>query len=116
MGDKVIDRATACAILGASMDVTFKNRSLDRLETDASYSAGFSDVIVKSYRKAMEHIRAASDERTLYTRRSFRFEKLSGHRKGQYSMRLNIQWRLIVELHGDGSKTTISVVEIIDYH
>lgn len=98
------------------MEVTFKNRSLDRLETDASYSAGFSDVIVKSYRKAMQHIRAASDERTLYTRRSFRFEKLSGNRKGQYSMRLNIQWRLIVELHGGGSETTISVVEISDYH
>jgi toxin HigB-1 len=98
------------------MEVTFKNRSLDRLETDASYSAGFSDSIVKSYRKAMQHIRAASDERTLCTRRSFRFEKLCGSRKGQYSMRLNIQWRLIVELYGEGSTRTINVIEIIDYH
>jgi toxin HigB-1 len=98
------------------MEVTFKKRSLDRLETDASYSAGFSDAIVKSYRKAMQHIRGASDERTLYTRRSFRFEKLYGNRTGQYSMRLNIQWRLIVELCGEGSKRTINVIEIIDYH
>jgi toxin HigB-1 len=98
------------------MEVTFQKRSLDRLETDASYSAGFSDAIVTSYRKAMQHIRAASDERTLYTRRSFRFEKLYGNRKGQYSMRLNIQWRLIVELNGEGSKRTINVIEIIDYH
>lgn len=112
----MIDRFTPFAILGASMEVTFNNRSLDRLETDASYSAGFSDVIVKSYRKAMQHIRAASDERTLYTRQSLRFEKLSGNRNGQYSMRLNIQWRLIVELHGKGSKRTINVIEIADYH
>ena len=77
------------------MDVTFKDQSLDRLETDASYSAGFGGAVVKAYRKAMQHIRAATDERTLYARRSFRFEKLSGDREGQFSMRLNDQWRLI---------------------
>ena len=66
------------------MDVSFKDHSLDRLETDAGFSAGFSaglgDALVKAYRRAMQHIRAATDERTLYSRRSFRFEKLSGDR------------------------------------
>ena len=52
------------------MDVAFKAPALDRLETDAGFSAGFSDAIVKAYRKAMQHIRAASDERTFYARRS----------------------------------------------
>jgi proteic killer suppression protein len=98
------------------MDVTFKDQSLDRLETDATYSAGFSDAIVKAYRKAMQHIRAATDERTLYTRRSFHFEKLAGNRKGQHSMRLNDQWRLIVEIRGEAPKKTIHVIEIVDYH
>jgi toxin HigB-1 len=98
------------------MDVTFKDQSLDRLETDPSFSAGFGDAIVKAFRKAMQHIRAASDERTLYARRSFRFEKLSGSRQGQHSMRLNDQWRLIVEIRGKGPKKTIHVVEIVDYH
>jgi hypothetical protein len=32
------------------MDVSFKDQSLDRLETDATYSAGFGDALVKSYR------------------------------------------------------------------
>jgi proteic killer suppression protein len=67
------------------MDVAFKDRSLDRLETDAGFSAGFSDAVVKAYRKAMQHIRAATDERTFYARRSFRFEKLKGKREGQYT-------------------------------
>ena len=98
------------------MDVTFKNQSLDRLETDASYSAGLGDALVKAYRRAMQHIRAASDERTLYSRRSFRFEKLSGDRAGQHSMRLNDQWRLIVEIKGDAPYKTIHVIEIVDYH
>ena len=35
------------------MDVTFKDQSLDRLETDAALSArGFGDAIVKAYRKS----------------------------------------------------------------
>lgn len=111
------------------MDVTFKDQSLDQLETDARYSAGLSGDLVKAFRKAMQHIRAASDERTLYSRRGFHFEKLKGDREGQYSMRLNDQWRLIVELHEQVSddkkprkptdpppKKTVHVVEIVDYH
>ena len=98
------------------MDVTFKNDSLDRLETDAAYSAGFSDGIVRAYRKAMQHIRAASDERMFYTRRSFRFEKLLGDREGQHSMRLNDQWRLIVEIRGTAHDKTVHIIEIVDYH
>jgi toxin HigB-1 len=97
------------------MDVIFKDHSLDRLETDATYSGRFGGPVVKAYRKAMQHIRAATDERTLYARRSFRFEKLKGDREGQYSMRLNDQWRLIVELQGDAPKK-VHVIEIADYH
>jgi toxin HigB-1 len=98
------------------MDVTFKDQSLDHLETDATYSAGFGDPVVRAYRKAMQHIRSATDERTFYSRRSFRFEKLSGDREGQYSMRLNDQWRLILELSGNAPNKTVNILEIIDYH
>ena len=98
------------------MDVAFKHESLDRLETDASFSAGFGDGIVKAYRKRMQQIRAATDERTFYAYRALHFEKLQGSREGQYSMRLNDQWRLIVELRGEAPKKTVYVVEIVDYH
>ena len=97
------------------MDVTFKDESLDRLETDPSFSGGFGGDLVKAYRKAMTHIRAARDERTFYTRNSFRFEKLEDDRRGQYGMRLTKQWRLIIELHGSAPKI-VHVVEITDYH
>lgn len=98
------------------MDVNFKNESLDRLETDANFNAGFGDAIVKAFRKTMLHIRAASDERTFYARRSFNFEKLKGDRDGQYSMRLNEQWRLIVELQGEAPNKIVLIIEITDYH
>jgi proteic killer suppression protein len=98
------------------MDVAFKDAALDRLETDATFNAGFGDAVVKAFRKAMQHIRAASDERTLYARRSFRFEKLKGGREGQHSLRLNDQWRLIVELMNTKPDKTVLIVEIVDYH
>jgi len=97
------------------MDVTFKDQSLDRLETDAGYTAGFGSDVVKAYRRAMQHIRAARDERTFYARKSFHFEKLKG-REGQHSMRLNDQWRLVVELHGNAPNKVVHVVGIEDYH
>jgi proteic killer suppression protein len=99
-----------------SMEVAFKDASLDRLETDASFKAGFGNAVVKAYRKRMQQIRAATDERTFYAHRSFHFEKLQGDREGQYSMRLNDQWRLIIELHGESPRKTVHVIEIVDYH
>jgi proteic killer suppression protein len=98
------------------MDVAFKDESLDRLETDASFSAGFADSVVKAYRKRMQQICAAADERTFYAHRSLHFEKLQGTRMGQFSVRLNDQWRLVIELHGEAPKKTVHVVEIVDYH
>ncbi|MCC6921073.1 MAG: type II toxin-antitoxin system RelE/ParE family toxin [Alphaproteobacteria bacterium] len=98
------------------MEVEFKDPDLDKLEVDASFTAGFSEAIVKAYRKAMAHIRAAADERTFYQRKSFHYEKLVGDREGQHSMMLNKQWRLILELHGAAPRKTVYVVEITDYH
>lgn len=43
-----------------------------------------------------------------------RFEALRGHRKGQYSIRINDQWRICFEWP-DGSPGPSSV-EIVDYH
>ncbi|HZQ12684.1 MAG TPA: type II toxin-antitoxin system RelE/ParE family toxin [Pseudolabrys sp.] len=98
------------------MDVAFKDESLDRLEIDPTYSGRYGSDVVKAYRKAMQHIRAATDERTLYNRRGFRFEKLSGNREGQCSLRLNKQWRLIVEITGTAPNKVVNVLEIADYH
>jgi proteic killer suppression protein len=98
------------------MDVGFKDSSLDRLETDASYSGGFADAVVKAYRKRMQQIRAATDERTFYAQRSLNFEKLTRDRESQHSMRLNKQWRLIIELRGEAPRKMVYVVEITDYH
>ena len=58
------------------MEVRFKDPKLDRLETDPTFDAGFAQVIVTAYRKLMQVIRAAPDERVFYSLKSLHFEKL----------------------------------------
>lgn len=98
------------------MEVEFDNDDLDRLETDAPFSAGLSNELVRAYRKRMQQIRAALDERDFYASKALHFEKLKGDRDGQYSIRLNRQWRLILELRGDHPCKIVGIVEIVDYH
>jgi proteic killer suppression protein len=97
------------------MEVEFADEELDRLETDARFTGGFAPAIVRGFRKAMQAIRAAHDERDLYASRGLGFEKLKGSRAHQCSLRINKQWRLIVELRGEAPKT-VRIVKIEDYH
>ncbi len=98
------------------MEVEFGDESLDRLETDLQFTAGFEREVVKGFRKVMQIIRAAPDERDFYKLKSLHFEKLQGGRAHQRSMRLNNKWRLIVELKGEAPNKTVSVLGVEDYH
>lgn len=98
------------------MDVEFDDDDLDRLETDANFTAGFSQEIVRSYRKKMQQIRASRDERDLMVLKSLHFEKLKGNREGQHSIRLNLQWRLVLEIRGSHPCKIVGIIEIVDYH
>ena len=98
------------------MEVEFSDKRFDRLETDHDYKAGFGQAVVKAYRRRMQQLRAADDERDLYALKSLRFEKLKGTRAHQRSIRLNDQWRLIVEIIPGRPKNRIRVCGIEDYH
>ncbi len=98
------------------MEVSFADERLDRLETDPAYTAGFSDSVVRAFRLRMGYIRAADDERAFYGMKSLHFEKLKGSRQHQHSMRLNNQYRLIVEITGRANNKVLTVIDIADYH
>lgn len=98
------------------MKVEIRDQALDRLETDRNYSAGFDRAIVKAYRKRLQAIRAAVNEQDLYVFKSWRFEKLKGPRSHQRSIRLNNQWRLIVEIKQGDPANVMVIVSIEDYH
>ena len=98
------------------MEVDFADDDLDRLEVDARASAQHGQNVDRAFRKVMQAIRAASDVRDLQASRGLRFERLQGKRAHQCSLRLNKQWRLIVELVGAGTSARMLIVEIADYH
>ena len=98
------------------MEVDFANDGLDRLETEPKFDAGFQPGVVKGFRKAMQCIRSATDERDLRALRGLRLEKLKGDRGGQYSLRCNEQYRLIVRFEGKGENKTVQILEMLDYH
>jgi proteic killer suppression protein len=99
------------------MEVEFNDDSLERLEWDATFDAGWSQGIVRAFRKLMNMIRNAPDERIFINSRGIRFEKLKGkERSGQYSMRLNDQYRLIVRFKESAGQKVVIILTIEDYH
>ncbi len=98
------------------MEVRFADARLDKLEVDAKYDAGFSQALVSLFRRRMQQVRSAVDERDFYNLKSLHFEKLKGKRSHQHSIRLNEQWRLIVEFEGIAPKKTVVIIAIEDYH
>ncbi|QOZ35376.1 type II toxin-antitoxin system RelE/ParE family toxin [Bradyrhizobium sp. CCBAU 53421] len=98
------------------MDVEFDDDSLDQLETDLQFTGGFNKAIVKGFRKLMQVIRAATDERDFYAMKSLHFEKLEGNRDHERSMRINDKYRLILELEGNAPNKKVRVKKIEDYH
>jgi len=62
----------------------------------------------------LERLEAAETLRDLAALPGNRFEALSGDRKGQYSIRINDQWRICFEWP-EGATRPVNI-EIVDYH
>ena len=98
------------------MEVEFLSDILDRLEVDMELTGGYPQGVLKAYRKRLQAIRAAVDERDLYAFASWRFKKMKGERSHQRSIRLNDQWRLVVEIKLASPKNIMVIASIEDYH
>ncbi len=98
------------------MKVKYATDDLRRLVTDIGFTDGFGQDVIRAFRKRIQMIENAEDERDFYSLKSLHFEKLRGTRSHQHSMRLNDQWRLIVEIESGIPKNTIVVTSIEDYH
>jgi proteic killer suppression protein len=98
------------------MDIEYRNPHLEQLVTDDSVGGSYGVAVIRGYRKVINFIKAAKDERDFRRMRSLNFEKLKGDRDHQYSMRINKRWRLIVEIKPGEEKNVIEVIDIEDYH
>jgi len=68
----------------------------------------------RSAQLKLDRLEAATSMKDLAALPGNRFEALSGDREGQYSIRINDQWRICFEWPG-GSVGPVKV-EIVDYH
>lgn len=99
------------------MLVEFEDDDLRRLYEEPGFRvAQIGPQLTKKFRKVVGFVVQASDERDIYAMSSLHYEKLSGARLGQRSLRLNQQWRLIVRVEETEEGNTIVVIEIVDYH
>lgn len=98
------------------MKFRFKSKKLGNLYTDEARSEKFPEEVVDAFFAVMTVISAAHDERDLRALKSLHFEKLSGNRNGQHSLRLNKQWRLIVRFETDVAGKYLSIEEIENHY
>jgi toxin HigB-1 len=70
--------------------------------------------IERPARLKLDRLEAALELKDLAVLPGNRFEALGGGRKGQYSIRINGQWRICFEWPGGAPGP--SMVEIVDYH
>ncbi|MNE16010.1 Toxin HigB-1 [compost metagenome] len=73
---------------------------------------GFPADLVRRAQQLLTILDAATTVEDLRSPPGNRLEKLSGDREGQYSIRINKQWRICFVWTGAGPES----VEITDYH
>jgi proteic killer suppression protein len=90
-------------------------RSFRSKETEKIFRREFSrrfHSIARVSKRKLDHLQAATSLRDLAVVPGNHLETLSGNRSGQYSIRVNEQWRICFEWR-DGD---VHSAEIVDYH
>lgn len=95
----------------------FKKKKLHALYFEEKGAADYQPAVIDGFFDAMTIIKAANDERDLYNAKSLHFEKLEGERgkRGERSIRLNDQWRLILTINKDNQGKYLLIIDIEDY-
>ncbi len=85
-------------------------------ETEKIFKGRFSNKLPQNIQRVAERklimIHRARELNDLQVPPANHLEALKGRRKGQYSIRINDQWRICFKWHNDG----VYNVEITDYH
>lgn len=94
----------------------FADKKLQELYTEEKDAHKYPPGVVKSFFEVLAIIDAAKDENDLYKLKGLHYEKLRGKRKRQRSIRLNKQFRLILEREQDENGKFFWILSIEDYH
>lgn len=98
------------------MRIVFADAKLALIETDEAGETRLSVPVIKSARRKLTVLRAATDDRSLRNWKSLHYEKLKGDREGKRSIRLIDQYRMVFMIDEETEPQTITVESIEDYH
>lgn len=100
------------------MNFAFEDKACFRLYTEEIGAKEYPKGVVDAFFEVMLIIDGAKDIRDLYALKGLRVEKLKGSewKRGERSLRLNEQYRLIFILERDEHGPHILVVSLTDYH
>ena len=98
------------------MDITYKNRKIERICTNAKVAdREYGSQMSAKIHMRIDEIRAVDTVEEMIQFRIGRCHALKGNRKGQYAVDLEHPYRLVFEKHG--SEVQIAhIMEIVDYH
>lgn len=98
------------------MEVEFLNKKLEQLVGEGASIAWLPVNVIKSARRKIILLAAASDERDLRNWKSLHYEKLIGDKNGLKSIRINKKWRIVFKLDTNVNPPKIKIISIEDYH
>jgi len=101
--------------MGSMAIRSFRNRATEDINYGRSSKAAWRILPLILHEKArlkLARLHAAESLSDLASLPGNRFESLKGDRSGQYSIRINDQYRICFEWRNDAAES----VEIVDYH
>lgn len=101
--------------LEAALRFRFHDKRLEALYTEEKGAKRYPAAVVDSFFEVMTTIQAATSTQDLRQLKSLHMERLQGKRAGQYSLRLNSQFRLVFKIEKKGDEELL-IIEIVDYH
>lgn len=96
------------------MEVTFRRRELERRYASSREAIrAWGPLVGVRFIDRVDSLRQVANVEELYLIRPYDFHPLTGDRRGQHSIRLTGQVRLIVTIQ---SQREVTVEEVVDYH
>ena len=90
---------------------SFSDKAAERIWNE-QYVKTIDRTVQRAALRKLELLHSAKDVEDLRIPPGNRLERLVGDRKGQHSIRVNVQWRICFVWTGGGAED----VELVDYH
>jgi len=97
------------------MIIEFKNEELSDIYQGHKTPKGYQLDVVKAFIKTVKVLEASKNTEELYKIKSLNFEALA-NRKGIYSVRVNIKYRIEFKYRVDGTISIITIIKLSNHY